>query len=107
MNYTYLRYIVICCLLNGLFSTSLFANNNDSLKLVNPIDKTTTTIFKVLKSQQLQEVTIQTDIAQIMEGKRTKNKFPATLIFKDTKGDTIEKTVESKGKILKKTTNQA
>jgi len=77
-------------LLNVCFLTNLVASNNDSLRLV----ESTNTIFKALKSSQVQEVTIQTDIAQIIEGKRTKDNFPAILIFRDAAGNTLKKSIE-------------
>jgi len=93
MSNTYLKYI-ICCLLNVCFLTNLVANNNDSLRLVETTNETTMTIFKTLKSPQIQEVTVQTDITQIIEGKRTNEKFPATLIFTDEEENRIEKSIE-------------
>ncbi|MFK7980931.1 MAG: hypothetical protein AB8G86_13180 [Saprospiraceae bacterium] len=89
-----LKYIIICCFLSACFSTKLLANSKDSLKVMEATDETTTTIFKVLKSQQIQEVTIQTNIGQIMEGKRTIDNFPATLIFTDKAGNILKKSIE-------------
>ena len=93
MNNQDLRYIITCCLFQVFLLVNLNAVN-DSLLLGKTTNEMPATIFKLLKSQQVQEVTIQTDITQIMEGRRTLDDFPAKLIFVDENGKVVEKSIE-------------
>ena len=93
MSNSYVKYIITCSLFNLFLLTNLNADN-DSLFLAKTTNETPATIFKILKSQEIQDVTIQTDITQIMEGKRTIDNFPATLIFTDEKGNAVKKIIE-------------
>lgn len=93
MNYSFLKYIITGFLFHLIFLTSLIADN-DSLIIAKITSETPATIFGVLKSPQIQEVTIQTDITQIMEGKRTNDKFAARLVFMNETGNVVQKSIE-------------
>ncbi len=93
MNYSFLKYIITGCLFHIILLTSLNAEN-DSLLLAKITNETPATIFEILKSPQIQEVTIHTDIRQIMEGKRTNDKFAATLVFMNETGNVVQKSIE-------------
>ena len=93
MNYSLLRYIISGCLFHIMLLTSLNADN-DSLLLAKITNEIPTTIFEILKSPQIQEVTIQTDISDIIEGKRTNDTFDATLVFTNDTGSVVQKSIE-------------
>jgi len=91
---TPLKKIIFSFILVQLMTlTFLLGNNKDSLKLITAEKPT---IFKEIKENNLQAVTIYTAIDSILLNKKTNNSYPATFVYTNTVGKKLEKSVTLK-----------